>query len=190
MAVVVVGEGVGVDQYQQLGGDLLLQQCHERISIAYTQRTIITLSPGPGVSIQKRPQPGSRLTRQPELSLHPTRSIRTHDEEPSRVIGLHLPGHSIGDQRLAQIAARPGDLDRCRLIGQRDQDRLGEPRLLITQPRGGRADGRHHPLGQPPRREPIPHHRQPPQLHRQPYQMPRPGHAHPAPRPQPRLGGG
>ncbi len=54
--------------------------------------------------------------------------------------------------------------------------------------RGGRTNRRHHPLGQRSRLEPGSHHRQPRQPHRQPHQVPRRGHAHPTPRPQPRLG--
>ncbi|MEV7808846.1 hypothetical protein AB0O28_38440, partial [Microbispora sp. NPDC088329] len=83
----VGGEGLGVDQHQKLGDDLLLQQRDQRIGLTYPQRPVITLRPGPGIGVQQHPQPGGRLTRQIKLPLQPTPFAGTDPQKPPPVIG-------------------------------------------------------------------------------------------------------
>ncbi|MFI7028527.1 hypothetical protein ACIBK1_07450 [Microbispora rosea] len=51
----VGGEGFGVDEDQELGGDFLLQQGDEGIGLAHAQRAVIALRPRLGVGVQQGP---------------------------------------------------------------------------------------------------------------------------------------
>ncbi|MEV4328814.1 hypothetical protein AB0J37_41800 [Microbispora rosea] len=49
----VGGEGFGVDQDEEFGGDLLLEQGDEGIGLAHAQRAVIALRPRLGVGVQQ-----------------------------------------------------------------------------------------------------------------------------------------